>query len=172
MLMFDSAGRRNEVYQVNKHGLLDGNRTNKVKGKRNKEFQLVYLNDTKELIRKWLEFRGEDNIDSLWCKIHKDGTKEPITYEAIYDRIVRISKILSELEGKEINIFPHSYRHSRAESLKMGTDTRLLDKNGKPRKYSLEEIQKFCHHESSNTTQMYLKNHDEDLIDDMFGFNK
>ena len=77
-----------------------------------------------------------------------------------------------KLEGKEINIFPHSYRHSRAQSLKMGTDTRLLDKNGKPRKYSLEEIQKFCHHESSNTTQMYLKNHDEDLIDDMFGFNK
>ncbi len=46
-LAFDSAGRRNEVYQVVKQGLLDGNKTNIVTGKRGKKFPLVYLDDTK-----------------------------------------------------------------------------------------------------------------------------
>ena len=67
-LGFDSAGRKNELFQVEKHGLLDGNKTNVVIGKRGKKFPLVYLDDTKELIRKYLEWRGEDNIDSLWIK--------------------------------------------------------------------------------------------------------
>ena len=65
---FDSAGRRNELFQIEKHGLLDGNKTNTVIGKRGKKFYLVYLDDTKELIRQYLEERGEDNIDSLWIK--------------------------------------------------------------------------------------------------------
>ena len=171
MLLFDSAGRRNEIYQVKKQGLLNGNKTNKVIGKRGKEFELVYLDDTKELIKQWLEYRGEDNIDSLWVKIKKDGTKSEISYETLYDWILKISKILSEIEGRKIDIFCHSYRHSRAEILKQGQDTRLLDKNGKPRVYSIEEIQKFLHHSSSDTSQGYLRNHDSDIIDDMFGFS-
>ena len=65
-LAFDSGARRNEVFQVEKYGLLDGNKTNIVRGKRGKMFPLVYLDDTKEIIRKYLEWRGEDNVDSLW----------------------------------------------------------------------------------------------------------
>ena len=65
-LAFDSGARRNEVYQVTKYGLLDGNKTNIVVGKRGKRFPLFYLNDTKEIIKKYLEWRGEDNVDSLW----------------------------------------------------------------------------------------------------------
>ena len=38
---FDSAGRRNELFQIEKHGLLDGNKTNIVVGKRGKKFYLV-----------------------------------------------------------------------------------------------------------------------------------
>ena len=75
-LSFDSAGRRNEVYQVKKQGLLDGNKTNIVVGKRGKKFPLVYLDDTKELIRKYLEQRGDDNIDSLWIKTIGDEKLE------------------------------------------------------------------------------------------------
>lgn len=168
MILFDSAGRRNEVHQILKSGLLDGNKTNIVVGKRSKKFQLVYLNDTKELIRQYLEERGEDDIDSLWV-IGKGENKRPASYESIYDWVLKISKIFSELEGKEINIFCHSYRHSRVESLLQGSDTRLLDKDGKPRVYTLEEVQKFCHHSSSDVTASYAKNHDDDVIDDMFG---
>ncbi|WP_207767818.1 hypothetical protein [Heyndrickxia camelliae] len=34
MVMFVSAARRNEVFQINKHGLSEGNRANEVIGKR------------------------------------------------------------------------------------------------------------------------------------------
>lgn len=39
---------------------------------------------------------------------------------------------------------------------------------GKPRKYPLEQVQVFAHHESCDTTKMYLKNHDDDIINSMF----
>ena len=166
---FDSAGRRNELLQIEKHGLLDGNKTNVVVGKRGKKFNLVYLDDTKELIKKYLEQRGDDNIKSLWYKT-VNGEKMPIQSEAIYDRIVSISKILSDVRGEECNIFPHTMRHSRLECLAQGTDTRLLDENGNPRKFPLEQIQIFAHHSDVSTTQGYLKDHSDDTINEMFGF--
>ena len=166
---FDSAGRRNELLQIEKEGLLNGNKTNVVIGKRGKKFNLVYLDDTKELIRKYLEERGEDDIPSLWYK-ETNGVKTPIQSEAIYDRICSISKILSEVRGEECNIFPHTMRHSRLECLAQGTDTRLLDENGQPRKFPLEQIQVFAHHSDVSTTQGYLKDHSEDTINEMFGF--
>lgn len=168
-LAFDSAGRRNELYQVKKIGLLEGNKTNIVRGKRGKLFPLVYLNDTKELIRQYLEQRGDDDIESLWVSGHGDN-KTDVSQEALYGRILKCSKILSEIRGEEVNIFPHSIRHSRLESLMQGTDDRLKDKEGNNRKYSLNEVAIVAHHESIETTQSYLKNHDLDVIDEMFGF--
>ncbi len=168
-LGFDSAGRKNELFQVEKHGLLDGNKTNVVIGKRGKKFPLVYLDDTKELIRKYLEWRGEDNIDSLWIKGSGEN-KEPISDpNVLYGRIVSISKILSEVRGEQCNIFTHTMRHSRLECLAQGTDERLLDENGQPKKYPLEQIQVFAHHSDVSTTQSYLKDHSEDTINSMFG---
>lgn len=167
---FDSAARKNELFQVEKHGLLDGNKTNIVIGKRGKKFQLVYLDDTKDLIRQYLEERGDDNIDSLWIKGSGENKMPLSSPNAIYDRICYISKILSEVRGEECYIFPHTMRHSRLECLSQGTDTRLLDENGNPRKYPLEEIQIFAHHSDVSTTQTYLKDHSEETIDHMFGF--
>lgn len=168
---FDSAGRRNELFQIEKHGLLDGNKTNIVVGKRGKKFYLVYLDDTKELIREYLEERGEDNIDSLWIKGTGEN-KQPITGDALYDRVCSISKILSDVRGEQCNIFPHTMRHSRLECLAQGTDTRLIDENGNPQKYPLEQVQVFAHHSDVSTTQGYLKDHSSELIDEMFGFGK
>lgn len=165
---FDSAGRRNELLQINKHGLLDGNKTNVVVGKRGKKFNLVYLDDTKELIRKYLEERGDDNIDSLWYK-EVNGERTTIKSETVYDRVLSISKILSEVRGEECNIFPHTMRHSRLECLAQGTDKRLLDKDGNPKKFPLEQIQVFAHHSDVSTTQGYLKDHSDDTINEMFG---
>ncbi len=167
---FDSAARKNELFQIEKHGLLNGNKTNVVVGKRGKKFQLVYLDDTKELIRQYLEERGDDNIDSLWIKGFGENKMPLSNSNAIYDRICYISKILSEVRGEECYIFPHTMRHSRLECLSQGTDTRLLDENGTPRKYPLEEIQIFAHHSDVSTTQTYLKDHSEETIDSMFGF--
>ncbi|MCP1159447.1 tyrosine-type recombinase/integrase [Bacillus infantis] len=169
MLMFDSAARRNEAFQITKHGLLDGNRTNEVVGKRGKKYKPVYLNDTKELIGMYLEQRGEDDIDSLWI-MGKGENKKPVTYGALYDRVVAMSKILSEIEGKTIEFFPHSLRHSRIECLLQGHDTRILDKEGKPKKFTLEEVQVFVNHSDPKTTQSYAKDHTNEIVDNMFGF--
>ncbi|MEG0908756.1 MAG: phage integrase N-terminal SAM-like domain-containing protein, partial [Bacilli bacterium] len=40
-IMYDSAGRRNEISQVEKHNILESNMTNKVIGKRGKVFTLI-----------------------------------------------------------------------------------------------------------------------------------
>lgn len=168
-LGFDSAARKNELFQVTKYGLLDGNKTNIVVGKRGKKFPLVYLDDTKELIRQYLEERGDDDIDSLWIKGSGDHKAPLSDSNALYERICSISKILSEVRGDECHIFTHTMRHSRLECLSQGTDTRLLDENGNPRKYPLEQIQVFAHHSDVGTTQGYLRDHSEDTINSMFG---
>lgn len=168
-LGFDSAARKNELFQVKKEGLLNGNKTNIVVGKRGKKFPLVYLDDTKEIIRKYLEWRGDDDIESLWIKGSGDK-KEPISDSSVlYDRIVSISKILSEVRGEQCNIFTHTMRHSRLECLSQGTDLRLLDENGNPKKYPLDQIQVFAHHSSPDTTMGYLRDHSEETINNMFG---
>ena len=168
-LAFDSGARRREVFQVKKYGLLDGNKTNEVIGKRGKKFKLPYLNDTKELIRQYLEQRGDDDIDSLWYKT-ESGHKEEIQLQTLYTRILSINKVLCEVRGENCEIFFHTIRHSRAECLTQGEDLRMLDKDGKPRKFSLNEVQVFLHHASVETTQLYLKSHENDIIDDMMGF--
>ena len=168
-LSYDSAGRRNEIYQVKKTGLLDGNKTNIVKGKRGKTFPLVYLNDTKELIRQYLEERGDDDIESLWINGHGKNKVE-VTKDALYNRILKCSKILSEIRGEEVNIFPHSIRHSRLEYLSTGQDERLKNPDGTNKVFDLDHVRVVAHHTDVGTTQGYLKNKDEDVINDMFGF--
>lgn len=168
MIMFDSGARRNEIAQIKKNNLLNSNRTNVVIGKRGKTFPLVYLDDTKELIKLWLEKRGEDNIESLWIVGNGDKKREA-SYEIIYDWVLRIREVLSEIEGKQINIFPHSYRHSRCECLLQGEDTRILDKDGLPKKFSLEQVQVYLHHSDPKTTLDYSKDHTDEIIDEMFG---
>lgn len=169
-LGFDSAARKNELYQVRKHGLLDSNQTNIVIGKRGKKFPLVYLNDTRELIKKYLEWRGDDDIDSLWIK-GKGSNKTEITKDTLYGRMTSISDIFSEVRGEPCNIFCHTMRHSRAECLKQGTDTRVLDENGKPKAFSLDAIMVFMHHSDVSTTASYMMNHDQDEINKMFNIS-
>ena len=168
MMMFDSGARRNEIAQIKKHNLLNGNKTNLVVGKRGKIFPLVYLDDTKELIKTWLDKRGEDNIESLWIVGNGDKKREA-SYEIIYDWVLKIREVLSEIEGKQINIFPHSYRHSRCECLLQGEDKRILDKDGIPKKFSLEQVQVYLHHSDPKTTLDYSKDHTDEIIDEMFG---
>lgn len=170
MVMFDSGGRRNEVHQIKKSDILEGNKTNTVVGKRGKVFPLVYLNDTKELIERYLKERGEDDIECLWISGFGEN-KSSATYESLYKRVLYMSKVLSQIEGKEINFFPHSLRHSRTECLLTGSDPRIIDpKTGEPKKFTLEETQKFLHHSDPKTTLGYSKDHTEEIIDNMFNF--
>lgn len=170
-LSFDSGARRNEVAQVEKSCFYDENNhwTNVVRGKRGKLFPLVYLDDTREIVLKWLEQRGEDDIPSLWV-VGAGDNKRAADRDVLYSRIVKCSKILSEIRGKETEIFPHSLRHARAECLSRGEDDRLKDGNGNNRVYSLDEIRVLLHHESIDITQSYLKPRDNEILQNMFGF--
>ena len=168
-IAFDSAGRINEVHQIKKHGLLDGNKTNIVRGKRGKLFPLVYLDDTKEIIRQYLEQRGDDDIDSLWVTGKGENARE-VSKEALYHRVLKCNSILQDIRGEETNIFFHTCRHSRIECMLQGTDDRMKDENGNNKKFPLEQIMVFAHHSDVSTTQGYAKNHDEDTINEMFGF--
>lgn len=170
-LAFDSGARKTELAQVEKAGFLDvtNHWTNVVRGKRGKKFQLIYLDDTRELALKWLEERGDDKIPELFV-VGKDDDKHAATGENIYAWVQKCSKILSEVRGEPCNIFPHSIRHSRAECLSRGEDDRLKDENGNNRTYSLDEIRVFMHHDSVDVTQSYLKPRDTEILNEMFNF--
>lgn len=175
-LFFDSGARRNEVFQVKKEGLLTKNKTNIVNCKgvdRNekKKKSLVYMNDTRDLIEKYLIERGEDDIESLWIKGCGEN-KQEINVATLYDRIKYCGKIIREIRGDDSNIFPHSLRHSRSEVLLTGTDPRILDKEGNPKKFTLEEIQMFLGHNDPGTTQNYLKDKSEEFINEMFNLTE
>lgn len=168
-IAFDSAGRRNEVFQIKKQGLLDGNKTNIVRGKRGKKFPLFYLDDTKELIRQYLEWRGDDKVDSLWIVGHGDTAKELSSSTVLYDRIKKCNKILSDIRGEDTNIFFHTTRHSRIECLTRGTDDRIKDEEGNNKVFPLEQVMILAHHNDLSTTQSYLKSRDDETISEMFG---
>ena len=93
-------------------------------------------------------------------------------YETLYDRILGCSEILAKIRGEETKIFPHSSRHSRIECLLNGEDPRIKDENGNNKKFTLDEVRLFAHHSDCGVTQGYAKNHDEEVIDSMFGFSK
>lgn len=170
-LAFDSGARRTELSQVTKQGFYEPTNhwTNVVRGKRGKMFPLVYLDDTREIVLKWLEQRGEDNIDCLWV-VGNGEARHAATSELLYGRIVKCAKVLSEIRGEDCEIFPHSIRHSRAECLSRGEDDRLKDENGNNRVYTLDEIRVLLHHDSVDVTQSYLKPRDNEILQGMFGF--
>ena len=123
-LSYDSAGRRNEVSQIMKDGLLNRNYTNIVVGKRGKKFPLIYHDRTKESLKLYLDQRGEDDIPELWI-IGEDNedknNRRPASYENLYDWMIYIANVLSELEGTTINLTNHSFRHCAVENLKNGS---------------------------------------------------
>ena len=168
-LEFDSGARRGEIAQVEKAGFYDPNThwTNVVRGKRGKMFPLVYLGDTRDIVLQWLEQRGDDDIPLLWT-VGSGEDKHAADPDLIYSRIMKCSRILSEIRGEECEIFPHSIRHSRAECLSRGEDDRLKDANGNNRVYSLDEIRVFLHHDSIDVTQGYLKPRDNEILEGMF----
>ena len=159
-LAYDSGARISELDQVSKKGILTGNVTNKIvrKGQK-KETTLMFHNDTKNLIKKWLEQRGEDNIENLFIypiavnDTNKD-LKRPITIKSLASRIKSAGKLI------EKDISPHVLRRSRAEGLKKGEDERLNF-----RKFSQKEIQIILGHSDLATTEHYLKDDSVEIME-------
>lgn len=168
-LSYDSAGRRNECYQVLKEGLLERNNTNIVIGKRGKKFPLLYFDNTHESLRLYLEERGEDDIASLWVT-GKGENKRELSYNTLYHWVVQMAEMISDIEGKEIPFNPHSLRHSALENMKNGSHY-MCKKLGKVDGFDLNELKVFAHHESVETTMSYLKRDDDNVLEKMFSIS-
>lgn len=165
-LSYDSAGRRNEVLQVEKHNFLESNQTNVVTGKRGKKFTLLYFGKTKEIAKKYLDDRGDDNIDSMW-HVEEMGERRSRSYESLYSWVLQFRKILQEETGEFIKINPHSFRHSSLTNYENGTH-HTLKELGKD-KLPLEILKVLANHESIDTTQSYLPNKDLEILAEAFG---
>lgn len=169
MLAYDSAGRKNELFQVQKECFYDNNRnhTNIVIGKRAKKFPLLYFDSTKECAELYLKQRGEDDLKEMWIT-GKGDNKKSITLGTIYDWFVEMSKILSKLEGKKIEFNVHSFRHISLENYSIG-EHYMCKKLGKTNGFLLEDLQIIAHHESSEVTSGYLKDKKDERLQEMFG---
>lgn len=164
-LSYDSGGRRNEIYQVTREGFLDEGvyKTNKVTGKRGKEFSLFYSQRTKDIARDYLESRTDD-LETLW--IVGSEEPQPLAYQSLYGFAVSFRSILESQYEEDIPVNSHSFRHSCAENLELGTH-HMLKQLGKD-KLELNEIRILLNHSDISTTQSYLKNKDEEIMENLF----
>lgn len=165
-LSYESAGRRNEIYQVQKHGFLENNRTNEVVGKRGKKFKLLYFNRSREIAKLYFEQRGEDDIDSVWT-IGSGENKRPAEYSTLYGWAVSLRKYLEEVSGEFVEINAHTWRHSSLEAYENGSHY-VLKELGKE-KLPLEVLKVLANHTSIETTASYLMNKDDELLNEAFG---
>ncbi len=164
---YDSVARRNEISQVEKYSFYDESQssTNEIVGKRGKKFKLMYSQRTKELANKWLEERGEDNVDSLWVSYY-NGKPRPIQYETFYAWAISFRSILEEKFGGEIPLNAHSFRHTGAENYENGTH-HSLNYMGKD-KLDINELKILMNHESIDITNSYLRNKDQEILESLF----
>lgn len=161
-LMYESACRRNEAYQVKRSDIsLDKSFTaNEVVGKRGKKFKLMYHDLTREAF-KLLEDNRTDEEDTLW--LTRDGSSA--SYETLYFWVNSWREFL----GNEKNFNPHSFRHSALENYSTGEHYVAKKLN---KKFSIQELKLVAHHEDLSTTDSYLKCKDEEMLLDAFGIKK
>jgi len=170
-LLYDSAGRKNEIAQVTKHSFLDEKNscTNVVVGKRGKKFPLLYFSRTKKLAKLYLEQRGEDKLDTMWVLSRiGDKNKKPASVESIYNWIIGLRDLFEELEGKELSFSPHSMRHSSLENFSDNSHY-VCRELGMTEGFPLEKLKLIANHDSIETTASYLKNKDGEILEQMFG---
>ena len=167
-LAIDSAGRKNELFQVKKNSItMKGNFTNEVIGKRGKKFKLMYNELTKEAYTYFMDWRGEDDLEELWVIKDNEGNVRPVAVSTLYNWVRSWREILdSEFDNIEGELNVHSLRHIALELLSTGEHyiCKSLDK-----KFELSELKLLAHHNDISTTDSYLKPKDEDLLLEAFG---
>lgn len=164
---YSSGGRRNEIFQVSKHSFMkDGNITEKITGKRGKQFGLIFSDKCRELFNLYMEDRGEDDFDELWVT-GRGENKRPLGYDSLYNFAISCRKVLQKEYNQEIELNAHTFRHSFAENLANSTHS-MLKQIGREN-LTLNEIRVLMNHTSSDMTLSYMKNKDDEIIESLFG---
>ena len=123
----------------------------KGKGKEGNLRKLVFNDDSKRDIEKWLEVRGEDDCEFVFVKKQKDGKVAPLAPSAFN---YWCKEIFSEILGRRVH--PHQLRSTRA--------THLVVYDNK----DIKTAQAILGHQSSETTSIYVIRDDSDDMDDAF----
>lgn len=165
-ISLDSAGRRNEVYQVTKTPLLEkNNKTNVVEGKRGKKFSLMLTQRSHDIFEKYIEQRGDDDIESLWIT-GKGEDKRELGYDSLYNYAISFRAILEAEFEEDIPLNSHSLRHTSLELYETG-EHYALKYMGKDR-LDINTLRILANHEDISITQSYLRNKDSEVLDDLF----
>lgn len=161
-ILYDSGCRRNEIAQVERNSITkDGNSTNIVKGKRNKNFKVLYFRLTKEAFEKYDALRTDDNPLLFPAK---EGTT---AYVSIYEKVIGWRKDLKEITGDDYEINAHTFRHCYVQNFLDGSH--YLCRELKLGSVPLEKIKSLCHHESSDTTLNYAEDNTDRDIEELLG---
>lgn len=162
-LMYDSASRRKEAYQIKRSDLsVDGKISESyVIGKRGKKYRPIYHEKTRQAYAKLIETIDEDQ-QNIWLT----RTNNFASYESLYAWVISWRRILEKETGEYKEFNPHSFRHSALENYNDGTHYALRN-SGK--KLSLEKLQILANHSDISTTQSYLKDKSEDTLLEEFG---
>src|SRR5699024_12494032 len=123
-----------------------------------------YSNRTKDIAKKWLEERGEDDIDSLWVSYYNEEAR-PLRYETLYAWVVSFRSILEDKYDEDFPIFPHVFSHSAAECYTDGTNY-ALSEMGRD-KLEISELQILMRHENIDINNSYLNNIDVEILERM-----
>lgn len=162
-IMYDSAARRSEVYQLKRNDIDPKGKISKsyVIGKRGKKYRPIYHDRTREAYKKYIRTR-KDKSNELW--IDKEGN--PLTKATLYVWVKTWRNIIKKETGEYKKFNPHSFRHSALENYSDGSHYYARQIN---KKFSLEALQLLANHSDISTTQGYLKDKSEDMLLEEFG---
>lgn len=157
-LMYDSAARRKEAYQVKRSDLrVDGKISESyVIGKRGKKYRPIYHDKTRQAYALLVETLDE-SIEDIWIT----NRNSKASYESLYAWVVSWRKILEKATGEYKEFNPHSFRHSALENYSDGSHYAIKEKG---KKLSLTTLQILANHSDISTTQSYLKDKSEDTL--------
>ncbi|WWT40135.1 hypothetical protein [Staphylococcus phage PT94] len=125
----------------------------------------MYSKRTQEIAKKWLEERGEDEVDSLWVSYY-NGNPRALTYDTLYMWAVSFRSILESKYDEDIPLNSHTFRHSSLENYENGTHHSL--QYMQKEKLDINTLRILANHNDISITQSYLKNKDEEILNDLF----
>lgn len=164
-LLYDSGARINEVYQVDYHLSLFNGYTQKVICKGQIPYNLLLHDRAKESLQLFMENRIHSDAMFLWESDNKFIT-DKIKRESLRSWVKKMTRILSNIEGREIHFTPHSFRHSVIENMANGSHY-LCKQIGRP--FTVDEIAIIAHHKDIGVTKSYMKPKDDSMFLDLFG---
>ena len=168
MFSYWSSARRSEVAQIKKEVADYDTIKDKVTGEDKGYYQthsvrakgrgkvgnvrrLVYGQEAQNAIKKWLEYRGEDDCEYLFVQKRVSGKATQLSPETFNDWC---SGTISEIVGRPI--YPHLFRSTRA--------THLVVYENK----DIKTAQNLLGHKDSSTTEIYIVDPNADDVSDAF----